>query len=209
MWEPQRAALAAFDVVTPNLYALDGSTMDAWAKSLLNEVEGELVVAGASMGGYLALAVARRAPERVRGLVLVGSRADDDTPERRAARAASIATIRGGGAPAFWEEMRPRLLTPDAEAAVVDRAREIALAQDPDGLVRAVEAIRDRADLTAVLTELGDRSAAIVGDADPLLGDHRPPAGDVVVLAGAGHLPNLERPDEVNALLERKVRAWT
>jgi pimeloyl-ACP methyl ester carboxylesterase len=73
MWEPQLPSLGEHDVVAPRLYGR-GRTMDAWADSLAGETEGELVVVGASMGGYAALALARRAPERVRALLLVGSR---------------------------------------------------------------------------------------------------------------------------------------
>jgi 3-oxoadipate enol-lactonase len=84
MWEPQRRALEGYDVLAPNLYALGGS-VDAWADGVLAQGEGELVVVGASMGGYCGLALARRAPEHILGLVLAGSRADADPEERRAA----------------------------------------------------------------------------------------------------------------------------
>src|SRR5206468_4032039 len=80
MWEPQLEALAEYEMEAPNLYALEGSSMEGWAATLLERVPGELVLVGASMGGYLALAVVRLAPERVLGLVLAGSRADADSP---------------------------------------------------------------------------------------------------------------------------------
>ena len=66
MWEPQRAAFP--DAVTPRLYGR-GSSMEGWARSILDEVEGEVVAVGASMGGYCALELVRRAPERVRAVV--------------------------------------------------------------------------------------------------------------------------------------------
>ena len=71
MWEPQLDALAAHDVVAPNLYALAGESMDAWATELLHHLgDDAAVVVGASMGGYAALALARLAPERVRAAAL-------------------------------------------------------------------------------------------------------------------------------------------
>ncbi|MBW8741134.1 MAG: alpha/beta fold hydrolase, partial [Acidobacteria bacterium] len=70
MWEPQLDVVP--DAVTPRLYGR-GRTMDAWAESIAGEVDGELVLVGASMGGYCALALARRAPDRVRALLLAGS----------------------------------------------------------------------------------------------------------------------------------------
>src|ERR671932_906990 len=80
MWEPQRGAFP--DAVTPRLYGR-GPSMEGWARGILDEVEGDFAVVGASMGGYCALEVVRQAPERVRGLVLDGSRVDADSPERR------------------------------------------------------------------------------------------------------------------------------
>src|SRR5919201_2966570 len=80
MWELQREAFPG--AVTPRLYGR-GPSMKGWARGILDEVDGELVVVGASMGGYCALELVRQAPERVRALALVGSRVDADSPERR------------------------------------------------------------------------------------------------------------------------------
>src|SRR5262249_57073066 len=82
----------------PHLYGR-GASIDDWAAQLLREIDGELVTVGASMGGYCALALARRAPERVMGMALVGSRADADSFERRRARQEIIGDLRAGNAP--------------------------------------------------------------------------------------------------------------
>ena len=108
MWEPQLDALTGHDVSAPRLYGR-GRTMAAWAESVADETEGELLVVGASMGGYCALALARRVPERVRALLLVGSRPDADSPERRAGRADTIELIRREGADGLWRFMSPKL----------------------------------------------------------------------------------------------------
>jgi pimeloyl-ACP methyl ester carboxylesterase len=186
-----------------------GRTMEEWARSVLDEVDGELVLVGASMGGYCALAAARLAPERVRGLALVGSRAEADTPERREGRAKTIETIRSGGARALWEDMRPKLFPAGTDEAVVERARELALEQRPDDLVVAVEAIRDRADSTDVWASLDAPALIAVGDGDPFVPvedacSHAEAARDgrVHVFEGCGHLPSLERPDEFERVLE-------
>src|SRR2546423_9730228 len=114
MWEPQRAAFP--DAVAPRLYGR-GSTMEGWARSILDEVEDDFAVVGASMGGYCALEVVRRAPERVRGLVLVGARGEADSPERRGGRAETPAPIRAGGARAPWGGLRPKPFPPGATQA--------------------------------------------------------------------------------------------
>src|SRR5207253_1080311 len=93
MWEPQQAVLEGHEVAAPNLYALGGNSVDGWAKRILDEVEGDLVVVGASLGGYVGLATARQEPERVRALLLAGSRASADPPERRAVREDMIQVV--------------------------------------------------------------------------------------------------------------------
>lgn len=205
MWERQ---LARFGGVAPRLYGR-GATMDGWAEALLAEVEGDLVLVGASMGGYCALALARREPRRVRGLVLAGSRADPDSPERRAARAETLALIEREGAAGLWESMRPRLFPEDADGATVERARGWALEQRPAELADAVAAIRDRPDSTETLLALGDRSLATIGDADPFVAAGEVPAHEVRVLERCGHLPSLQRPDEFDAILEEALGRWT
>ena len=207
MWEPQRDGLGDVELVTPRLYGR-GRTMDEWADSLLRELEDEVVAVGASMGGYCALALARRAPERVRGLVLAGSRADPDSPERRAARADTIAVIRRQGAAGLWEQMRTRLFPEDADPALVERARRITVEQDPDELVAAVEAIRDRRDTSDVLAALGDRSLVVLGDADPFVSPEDVPARNVHVLPQCGHLPSMQRATEFNRLLAKALEKW-
>jgi pimeloyl-ACP methyl ester carboxylesterase len=207
MWEAQGEALARREVVTPDLARL-GESMSDWARGVLELVDGAFVAVGASMGGYCALEIARQAPERLRGLALVGARADADSPERREGRAATIELIRSRGQEALWEEMREKLFSPGAEEAALERARSLALEQSPDDLVRAVAAIRDRPESSELVRALELPVLVAVGDDDPYF----PPAeaqtlaadlrnGRLHVFRGCGHLPSLERPDEFNRVL--------
>jgi pimeloyl-ACP methyl ester carboxylesterase len=207
MWKPQRDVLADHAVLAPDLYDL-GSSMDVWAQAILPRIDGDFVVVGASMGGYAALALAGLAPERVRALVLAGSRADPDDAERLERRAVTIELVREGGAEALWEDMRAKLFSEDADAAVVERARAMALDRDPDGLVRGVEAIRDRTDTTGVVEALEAPVLVAVGEEDPYV--PRTVAEDLaarardgrIAIYEGGHLPNLERPAEFNRALD-------
>jgi pimeloyl-ACP methyl ester carboxylesterase len=204
MWAPQLEALVGHEVVAPDLYGL-GSSMDGWSRAILARLDGDFAVVGASMGGYCALALAGLAPERVRALVLVGSRADADDAVRLERRVETIEIIRSGGPEALWEDMRPKLFPGDADPAVVEAAGELALERDADGLVRAVEAIRDRHDTTDVVEALEAPVLVAVGDDDPFVPMDvaealaaRARDGRLVVYR-SGHLPSLERPDELNA----------
>jgi pimeloyl-ACP methyl ester carboxylesterase len=193
MWEPQLTAVreVGLEPVAPRLYGR-GLSIDGWAAQLLGEVEGPFAAVGASMGGYCALALARRAPERVVGLVLAGSRADADSEERRRYRDDLIRRLRSDGVPAEIETDVP--------------AEELAVAQ---------EAIRDRPDLTGVASSFGGPLLVCVGDADELVSvdEARTLAesalrGSLEVFEGAGHLLSVEQPERFNAVLQAFLERW-
>jgi pimeloyl-ACP methyl ester carboxylesterase len=198
MWEPQRAALAGHDVIAPRLYGR-GRTMDEWADSIAGETDGDLAVVGASMGGYCALALARRAPERVRGLLLVGARPDADTEERRVGRADTIELIRNEGLEGLWRMMLPKLFH---DQSVAD---EQLVYRDAEALITALEAVRDRPDSTDVVRSFSGPVQFVVGEFDPYVSAGELGEFDVRELQGVGHLVNLERPDEFNEILREFV----
>jgi pimeloyl-ACP methyl ester carboxylesterase len=198
MWAPQREVLAGHDVLVPLLYELGGNSVDGWAEQLLDQVDGEHAVVGASLGGYVGLAMARLAPERVRGLLLAGSRAGADDAERRAARDQAIKTLREQGIDA-WAPNAPA--PPPPERTV-------------DELIRSTEALRDRRDSTDVVASFEGPLWIAVGDEDPFLplDEAREivasaPNGRLEVFPGAGHFTNVERPDRFNELLREFLQA--
>jgi pimeloyl-ACP methyl ester carboxylesterase len=206
MWEPQLPPLTAHEVHAPKLYPLGAST-DEWALGVLQEVPGRLVAVGASMGGYCAGAIARLAPERLAGIVLTGSRADADPPERRPLREHWIETARDRGGEGLWDVAARGFFPEGADPAVVERAHRIAAEQDTDDLVRAVEAIRDRPDSTEAVTN-GIPLLIVAGEEDPLIPAEVPralaaaaPGSRLEVLEGCGHVPSMERPDEFNRIV--------
>lgn len=193
MWEPQIPALraAGFEPVAPRLYGR-GPSIDGWAAQLLVEIEGPFVAVGASMGGYTALALARRAPERVVGIALVGSRADADSPERRRVREELVASLRAGNLP------------PEAPPGV--SAEELAVAQ---------EAIRDRPDASGVVASFGGPLLVCAGDRDELVSVEEARAladsallGSLEVFPGAGHLSSLDAPERFEAVLLDFLEQW-
>jgi pimeloyl-ACP methyl ester carboxylesterase len=194
MWEPQLEPIRAAGLtpIAPRLYGR-GASVDGWAAQLLDEVDGPFVAVGASMGGYCALALARRASERVPGLVLVGSRADADTAERRAFRDELIGRLRTEGVP------------PEHETDVP--AEDLAVAQ---------EAIRDRPDLTGVASSFGGPLLVCVGDQDEVVPVDvarelaaNALLGSLEVFEGAGHLLSVDQPERFSAVLAEFLSQWT
>jgi len=193
VWMSQVGALrdAGYDVTAPHLYGR-GASIDDWAAQLLRDLDGPLVAVGASMGGYCALALARRAPERVVGMVLIGSRADADSFERRRFRLETITELRAG-----W---RPPLAEEDA---------------DLDSLAVAQEAMRDRLDLTGVAASFGGPLLVCVGDGDELVSVDEARAladraldGRLEVFDGAGHFVAVDQPARFNEVLLEFLSQW-
>jgi 3-oxoadipate enol-lactonase len=206
MWEPQLDAFPDHEVHAPTLYGL-GTSFDEWALGVLQEVPGRLLAVGASMGGYTAGAIARLAPERLEGLVFAGSRADADPPERAPLREEWIRIAQEQGGEGLWEAAAKNFFPRGTPGQVVERAHRIAVEQDPDDLVKAITAIRDRPDSTEAVTS-GLPLLVVGGDADPLIsvevGEQlaaASPNGRFEVLEGCGHVPSLERPEEFNRML--------
>jgi pimeloyl-ACP methyl ester carboxylesterase len=189
MWDPQRPALEGREVLAPTIYGR-GNSMDAWASSILGEVDGSFVAVGASMGGGCALAMARQEPERVEAIVLTGAHAGPDAPERRPQREEMVGKIRAEGAASIWQGAGP---SPSA-----------------DELIAVVEALRDRPDDRAVVASLGVPLLVVVGDSDQMITAEiarslaeTAPDGAFELVEGAGHLVSVDRPEEFNRALGR------
>jgi len=210
MWDGHREALeaAGYAVVAPDLPGEPEATFAAWAGRVLRLVEGDFIPIGVSMGGYLIFELWRRAPERIRALVLADTRATPETPEAREARDELIGVAGEQGVGAVWERMRGRLLAPGASADAVARAEQIALEQPVMGIVATLEAIRDRADSRPTLPTIGVPALVVVGEEDTLT----PPSAAEEIAAGipnarlvlipeCGHLPPLEKPEEFTSAL--------
>ncbi|MCB1183167.1 alpha/beta fold hydrolase [bacterium] len=170
---------------------------------------GPVVVAGLSMGGYLAYELARRHPQRVAGLVLAATRATPESAEGKAGRDAAAAEVRAHGVEAVADAMLPKLLAPDSyenRPDLVDFVAEMMLAATPEGVLGALAAMRDRPDSRPDLPGLDVPCLVIHGEDDQLIPVSEAedtvaalPDADLVVLPGAGHLPNLEQPEAFNA----------
>jgi len=169
------------------------------------------VLCGLSMGGYIALAFARRWPERLSGLVLMDTRAEPDSAEGRRGRDAQAALARERGAGAVADAMLPKLLgDPDAtHSPEAIRVRRMIEATPVAGIAGALVAMRDRADSTDLLPALGAIPVLVaVGEHDriaPAAGAEAMaaaiPGARFEVILGAGHIPPVERPAETTALL--------
>lgn len=185
------------------------------ALSLLDEREiDRAVVAGLSMGGYIALAIARIAPERLRGLMLLDTRETPDTAEARKGRFESIEKVRAAkSVKPVVEAMLPKMLGSSPSADLVEEVTDIMLSSSVDGVTTALKAMAERSDTTAVLPTIGVPVLVVVGEEDSITppADAERMAGAIrdaklVKLPGAGHLSNMEQAEMFNAAVGEFVK---
>jgi 3-oxoadipate enol-lactonase len=222
MWRAQLAGLSAeMRVIAPDLRGAGASEvppgpydMDQYADDLLMLLDhldvARAVVAGLSMGGYIAFALWRRHPERVQAFTLMDTRAKPDSSQGREARNAAAIRVRQDGAAAYADEMLPKLLTPGslADPRIGEPVRDMMAAQPVNGIVAALGAMRDRPDSRPTLATITVPTLVVVGEQDTITppGDAEAMAAGirdarVEVIPGAAHLSPLEKPRRVNPLL--------
>ncbi len=222
LWQYQLSHLDGCRRIAPDLRGMGlsdapdlGYSMTTYAQDLAALLDAlgvdDVVLCGLSMGGYVAFEFLRRWRSRVRGLVLMDTRAEADTAEGRRARDAQAAQLRERGTSAVADAMLPQLLA-DADLShspVAARVRRMISAAPAAGLAGALAAMRDRPDSTDLLETLEDIPTLVAsGDRDRIIPADRAremagliPGARVELIAGAGHLPPLERPAETTALL--------
>lgn len=237
MWADVAEALpAGRRVVAPELPGLGGSpdgedvarrvgageapsidtAADAVAETLRAHGIDRAVVAGLSMGGYVALALVERHPGLVAGLGLVDTKSTADPDEARANRLRIADEVLAAGSVEAVRGMRTTLLGATARAGRPDLVEKLdgwIRDQRPAGVAWSQRAMAARPDRTAVLEGFRGPAAVVVGAEDELT----PPAAarlmadaldDVRldVLDGAGHMSATERPAEVATLLDALAR---
>jgi pimeloyl-ACP methyl ester carboxylesterase len=236
-WRVQGEALAhalALRVVAPDLRGCGESsepdmgsepitepiTMERMAEDVITLLDAlhaqRVVLGGLSLGGYVAFAALRLAPQRFAGAILADTRATADTPEGRAGREATAAFVVAQGPGALFDRDAPKLFSnrvmtrhPD----VVAQARALAEVNHADGLAAVARGMALRPDSTALLPQIACPALALVGDQDAItpISDARAiferiPHAGLSVIEDAGHLSNLERPQLFTELVASFLR---
>jgi 3-oxoadipate enol-lactonase len=215
MWREQLAFAADRRVIAPDLRGYGASTgaVAAWSDladdlvELLDAVRvPRAVVVGLSMGGQIALDLVRRHRPRVAGLLLAdtSAAAEPDVPGRLAA----AERLRREGMDPYAVENLYRMVRPGAPAPVVEHVLAMMREADPAGAAAAQRARAARPDQRPALAAIDVPTTVVVGSDDDFtpVADARViadaiPGAQLVVVEGAAHLPNLERPAAFDAAL--------
>ncbi len=210
MWKHQ------LDVLPPQHHAqvtdvhARHDTIDAMAQALLREYPGELILCGASMGGIVAMEVVRQAPQRIRGLALLGTNARPETDDIRRLREAAIIFFENGRAqevlranlPLAFHASRAR------DTGLVNTYLNFVLAAGAEQLVRQNRAIMARPDARQHLAYVTCPVLVMCGDSDQLTPPECSreiaelvPQARLVMVPQCGHMLTMEQPDIVNTIL--------
>lgn len=221
-FDAQREALAAtgkYRVLTPDHrgFGKSGSgrgpsEMSILARdaiALLNHLSiPRAVIGGVSMGGYTTMALLRSNPERAKAVLLIDTQmgADDEAGKKKREETAQATEARGMSA--LVEAFLPRLIAANAAPELRARLEAMILGNRPEGAAAALRGMALRGDSRDVLRAFGGPALVVVGDADVITPFEKSKEMAELMqnarlerIAGAGHLSNMEAPQEVNRAL--------
>ena len=206
-----------FEIITPNLRGFGKSESRTGEYSLSNMAEDvadlldhigldKSIIAGHSMGGYIALEFARSYPDRLLGLGLISSQVIADSPESRKSRYKSAVQVEEFGMESLANNMAEKLTSDPAQRA---KSLEIMLRQSTKGVLCALKALAERHDQTTTLKSLEKPVVIVHGDSDLLIPVERAkemkrlnPNSFLTIIPGAGHMPMLEKPADTALALQ-------
>jgi len=181
--------------------------------TLLQQLDtGPIILAGHSMGGYVALAYAKAHPESLQGLVLVGTKAGPDAPQAALARRALAEQVRSEGSSVVAEAMAARMLSDrNEDATMAATVRDFMEAASPEGLIGALLGMAERPDAGPWLGKIRVRTLVITGTDDRLIPPVEAeallmaiPGAQLRLIPKAGHLVAFEQAEAFNDAL----RTW-
>ena len=187
-------------------------SINEMALAALDQCEGPLVPIGLSMGGYVALEMARIAPTRLAGMALLSTNARQDNYKSRAIRIQAIELAKKKGFQGVTRHLMPRLLSKSgiSDDKLVNDVLVMAAKIGRFGFVQQQTAILERRDQTDTLARFRSPLLILCGTLDVMtppalsveMADLAPDA-TLCLLDGIGHLSSLEAPGAVTqALLE-------
>lgn len=196
-------------IVGPTFF---GDRVTEYAASLLEILPRQFAVLGHDLGGFVAMELLRKAPDRVCRFGLMGTSALAETPQDAAVRESAVIAIRSGRLMDVVED--------EAMHALANRPERngslqllTAMAQDigVDTAIDHIRAIQRRPDQQGTLRKCKVPSVVICGDCDPLTPMKRHdfmagmiPYAQLRVIENAGHYPSIEDPEATTAAL----REW-
>lgn len=222
MWEDQVTALKKdYRILTLDIrgfgqselghpYTLESVVDDVI--SLLDHLKiQKSVLCGLSMGGYVALRTVQRNPDRFRALILADTKSEPDLDSSKLGRYKAIQAIEEKGLAAFVDDFIGKSVAPPTDgtkSSAFVRAQKIALTNKASAVEAGLLALISRTDTTADLGKINIPTLILQGELDSVIPmssakdlNQKIPGSKFFVISKAGHLSNLDNPQEFNAKL--------
>jgi pimeloyl-ACP methyl ester carboxylesterase len=164
------------------------------------------VIGGFSMGGYVALAYAKKFASELRGLMLINTRAEGDSAEGKEKRNRMIETVRTSGSKAIADAMFPNMLMKahQSDRSIAEPFRQMMESQSPQAIEWALAAMRDRPDQIAFLPSIAIPTLIIASENDAVIPKAAAdamnkgiPRSKLVMVPNASHAAPVENPQAV------------
>ena len=187
------------------------------ADSVLQKAPEQFILIGLSMGGYVALEIMRKAPQRVIGLALFDTNARADTPEGSSNRRVAIEQSKTDFA-SVVDDFIPKILYPQHldNIEIVNLIHEMADEVGKDKFYNQQTAIINRIDSRPFLKNIECQTLIACGADDKLtpVDMHEEmhqliPHSTLKTIENCGHLSALEKPFEVSDLIRDFVNSLT
>jgi 3-oxoadipate enol-lactonase len=166
------------------------------------------IVCGLSMGGYILMNAVHRYPDRFEGIILADTQCNADSPEAKEKRYQSIDKINTDGTNEYADASVKNLFcknTIESNTELVNNIREVIVSTPPVSITSTLEALAKRPEACAFLNEISCFTLIICGKEDSITPVAKAEFlntsiknSTLVIIDNAGHLSNLENPEEFN-----------
>jgi 3-oxoadipate enol-lactonase len=226
MWRFQENHFSDFRMYAPDLPGSAKTipnqlfTLDMMAEYVINSYDSKIqshTIVGLSMGGYIALRIAKLKPEFCNALVLVDTRASSDSEQAKLNRTNTIKELKKNGVESFLTSFLPNVLSKhslNSNPELVEFLEEIGLEQTKEGLISQLLAMQGRSDSTSDLSSLSIPTLCICGEEDKLTTveemkslSEKIPNSSFKTISKSAHYSPLENPEEFNQILSEFLKS--
>ncbi|NEW80377.1 MAG: alpha/beta fold hydrolase [Gelidibacter sp.] len=227
MWESQEKALKDnYRVITYDIRGHGNSelgtvdfSIDLFVKDLLSFMDAlkieKTIICGLSMGGYIALNAIEKHPERFTALILSDTNCAADAPEAKEKRMKTIESIKENGVEKLANDLLPNLFAPESfktNSKEIVAVKEMIVNTSKESLYKSLGALANRKETCSKMAEIKVPVLILVGQEDKITPPeaasamHKKMANSILqIISNAGHLSNLENPEEFNNQLKKFV----